>query len=149
MYTLLGSIAIYLNNNLTDPLIDRQGSYVFGPDMEINTKKYMPKCQVTDAFIDDPADYSFGPNPRSTKTNVVSAVYYAKRNDKYTENSITYKDRSLVYLFLSKIQDTIGSATGSFIGMNIPRFGKVDRIGYDKNNQYYMGVLPFAFKYRE
>ena len=150
MYTLLGSMADYLNDNLTDPLSStRAGSYVFGPDMDINTQKYTPKVQVTDAFTDDPSDYSFGANPRRNKFNVVNIIYFAHKGAKYTESSVEYKDRRLVYLFLSKIQDMVGSAAGSFVGMHRPRFGTVDRIGYNPGQLSYMGILPVTFMYRE
>ena len=109
----------------------------------------MPKAQVTDAFMELPSDYSFGLNPKMNKFNTLNIIYFSHKGDKHTENNVTFQDRRLIYLFLSKIQDILGSAAGSFIGMSNPRFGRVDRVGYNSNQQIYMGILPITYSYRE
>lgn len=150
MYTLLGSVADYLNDNLTDPIAtQRVGSYAFGPDFEMNFKKYTPKIQVTDIAKEERFNYGFGNNPRKQNSDIIDVIYFTTRGDVYTENNVKYKDRSLVYLFLEKIEDLLGSATGSITGMHMARFGQVSRIDYNKNNSVYFGMLPITYSYRK
>lgn len=117
--------------------------------MEINTKKYMPKIQITDIGIDERDDYSFGGNPKRNESPLINVLFYCRKGDKYSENSVTYQNRNYVYLFLDKIEDMLGSSTGSFIGATTPRFGTIDRVAYDRNQQVYVGALPLNYTYRK
>ena len=150
MYKVLGSLTDYLNDNLLDPYgSGRVGSHIFGPDLDMNFNKYTPKGQVSDES-QETDDYSFGNNPKRTRFPIVNVYYYVNKHDVYNDSGVSYKGRRLVWFMLDKIENAVGSATGSglFTGAHVVRTGMCNRVPYVPERQIYVGAIPISFKSR-
>ena len=149
MRLAIDRVGSLLEANLTDPVAStRIGSYVFGPDMELNFNKYMPKVQVTDRRIDVPRNSkSFGQPFQKTKEAQIIVAYHNKKGDKYTTGGVTYRDRDYTHFFLQEIENVLGSNLSN-IGLHGMIIGTVERIGYVPEYQTYVGIIPIAFTWR-
>lgn len=138
-----------LESSLTDPISSsRVGSYVFGPDQELNFNRMTPKVQVTDNNIAvSPDTKSFGQPFQKTKEGQIYLFYYNKKTDTYSETGSTYKGRSYNKLFIQKMEDLVGSNLSN-MGLHGMMIGEVDRVQYNPNQQIYVGLLPLTFQWR-
>lgn len=144
-----GSIIIELRNLLNDNLIDvykdtRAGSFVFGPDHEINFKKYMPKVQVISDSTDSVKD-SFGAPFKREKNYTIYVTFFTKEGDTGSENSNSIKNKELVHYYMEEVEKVVGSNLGS-ISASLSTFGETPEPTYNADHSVFIGIKPLIFK---
>lgn len=144
-YELVGSVVDRLNSNLQDPYNGtRTGSWVFGPDKEINYNRYMPKIQVL-FDGEGTSDKSKGNNFKRTKQTTLLIGFFTKDGDigSYSE----LKNRNLVLYMIEKIEQDLKSyQMDNFSLMGV---GDVERLTYMPEHSIHLGAIPFFYKRRE
>ena len=145
----LGSITEEVRTLLNDNLVDvfsgtRAGSFVFGPDHEINYQKYMPKIQVVGGGTISKRD-SFCTNWMRDKVYTVNVIFFTKFGDSGSDLTSGIKNKQLVSYYMEEIEKTIktnmGSVSAAFAG-----FGDVDEPLFDADNSTYIGIKPIMFR---
>jgi len=145
MNKIIGSVLDILNNSayLTDPYNgSRVGSFFFGPDQELNLKKYMPKGQVTDSELSTNR-YSFGSASKRKSEPTINIYFYTLRGDK--DPNTDNKNKSLVYDYLEKIEDALCNHMDEVGGFRNAKFGDTGEVKYDPDRKIFRGVKPVTF----
>ena len=144
-YELIGSVITRLNYDLTDEYNGtRNGSYVFGPDQEINFNRFMPKIQVV-FNGETTVDKSQGNDFKRTKTTTISTYVYSKKGDVGSYSQL--KNRDLVLYMLDQIEKSLKSyKMDNFSLMGI---GDVENFNYSPEHGIYYASKPFIYMRRE
>jgi len=143
---LIGSILTNLNNTsiLTDPFNGtRIGSFVFGPDQELNFNKYMPKGHI-DFNSKEHENKSYGRAFLMDGVHIIDITFFTRKGD--VGSGTTKKNVSLVLNYI----DLIGSAIrqNNIVGFSLADIGIVESINYNPTNGIYFGTLPVVYRER-
>lgn len=142
---LIGSVVDYLNDNLYDPnSSNRIGSYVFGPDKEMNFKRQLPKVQVV--FDNESSvDRSQGSNYKRTKVTFITPIFFTGTGD--LDSTSNLKNEPLVMYMLEEIEQTLKGTT--FDNFHLIGAGDTGKVEYSNEHGIYVGGIPLTFQRRE
>lgn len=104
--SIIGSVLLVLNdsNKLLDPIANRNGSFFFGPNQQLEFRYNAPKGKVSGGvtFSDN---YSFGsPKKRSKHYNIHIGFFTPSGT---TDSNTGFKNEELVFDYMEKIEQAI------------------------------------------
>jgi hypothetical protein len=143
---LIGSVVNYLNDNLYDSnSSNRAGSYVFGPDKEMNFKRQLPKVQVKFFGDSEIAGKTMGYDYKRSKNTTIIPIFFTTVD--YLDPTNNIKNEGFVMYMLEEIEQTIKNTT--FDNFHLVNVGETGEIEFSSQHGIYVGGIPLVFQRRE
>lgn len=146
--SLIGSLLTIYNNSgsLVDPVVNRNGSFFFGPAQEISFRNEGAKGKVSGgvSFSDE---RTFGARPMRTKHYNIRVGFFTPQG--FTDRTYGLKNIDLVQKYLELIDQATNDNITVLGNVALERVEMPDEPGLIPDMQAYGGAWLFVFKDRK